>query len=580
MKPPTLAPADVTLRLLQRCADTAQRAVLARLPQTLANAAERLRADAEIEFHARSGRILFLTRTSELTQMVEAELAAELAACIQQFAALDKSNIELPRPEAMVHGLDAFELQLLLDRATYRHSDPAESQFQELGWRLSHLLNVHKVPPRANPLRAAVFFRAFARAFVRLDVFTPAVLPLLKSLDSPLATPLRKAYREVNFVLQEAGVAALQARLLPNPTAVGALIALSDKYTDQRTESVLNNDVTFIDAPPAAPAPAPEETEPSAGAAHAAAAGTPEEVALARSLASRMGYELIRFDAGYPPSISDIHKVTAGADAGKFVRIAIELVHTLFQSVVDDPAIPEEFLNLILYLQIPMLRTTLVHPGYVPTHKAPGQPLVRQLRTSSAGWTPAGEFNQRLLAAAQAAVRPLVAQPDAGPEQFHAALLRFMAFLADEEKAQDNPVERLRKAHAAAEERKASKARITIELGRKIETHSPPLYLRNFLLGTWVSVLHAARERAAAEPEFAAPFENLIDELLWSVQDRASPTDRAPMTATIPQLLATIYRGIGLIGMDPTDVQDLVANLMTSRAAAAVDPFPDTRGTG
>jgi pyruvate/2-oxoglutarate dehydrogenase complex dihydrolipoamide acyltransferase (E2) component len=573
MKPPTLAPAESTLQRLRHCAAAAQRTLVGQLSHVYANAADRLRANAEYELHARSGRTLFLSRASELTRVFDQVLSAELAAALEQFAALDDMHVEVFAPESMVPGVDTFEQQLLYDRVTYRHSDPREPHFQELGWRLARLRNLHKVPPRANPLRASVFFRAFTRAFVQLEVYAAAVLPLTKSLDSPLAAPLRDVYRHVNAELRAAGVDPLQGQLLPPATAVRSLIAFSDQVTDSRTETALRDDVLRIDPQPVARTQEPAaQPAPATGPAPAPSPEAQEAAALARSLAARMGYELIRFDSGYPPSISDIRKVTVNAGTHKLVRLSIEFVHTLFQSVVDDGTVPEDFLNLVLHIQIPMLRMTLAHAEYVPTQKAPGQPLMRRLCAAAAGWTPNGEFNQRLLQAARDAVRPLVAQSDAPPEQFHASLLQFVGFLEAESRTADNPIERIRKARAAAEERQAGEVRITIDIGQRIERLAVPLYLRDFLLGPWVSVLQTARERAAVEPGFAAPFESLVDELLWSVQDKTDAEERERMTATIPQLLATIYRGMSLIGKEPTDVKDLIANLMGSHAAAAAIP--------
>lgn len=571
------------LALLRTCAAGALATLRPLLPRTFDEAAKRLAGDADSELHARSGRVIFLTRGREFIQIYEEELAEELDVAIDQYLSFVDSEATTHEGEPVIRGLDAFEQRILFERVTYRLSDPQEAQFRELGWRLATLRSVSGLPPRQNPLRAAVFFRAIVRTLIRLDVYQTAVLKLAQALDAPMAAPLREVYRETNRVLTQAGVSEHRRKAPPATGDFGYLTTRPSTFPGPRTDNELRIDTLppSVDGPThvAPVAVMPQVAGPAADVAPPEPAAADDGILLATSLAGRAGYELVRLDAGHPPSMTDIRKVAAGRQVSKSTRITVELVHAVFREVIDDPAVQEEFLNLILHLQIPILRTTLVHPDYVPTERAPGRTLVRRLKLASAGWTPAGEFNQRLIEAARAAVRPLVAASDLEPQQFHAALTQFVAFLAEEAKAPENRVENIRKAHAESEARKADEARLTLEIGRRIQQHSLPLHVRDFLLGPWACVLYLAREQAKTEPGYELPFENLVDALLLNERVKTDPQEGSEERAPVTQLLATIYRGIELIRMDPADVRELVRGLTAEQfaEAALTDPVPIPR---
>src|SRR5690606_5153058 len=119
----------------------------------------------------------------------------------------------------------------------------------------------------------------------------------------------------------------------------------------------------------------------------------------------------------------------------------------------------------------------------------PARKLIDRLASSSIGWTPKGEENQRYLAEVQEAVRAVLAGTDDSLEVYEEALKRFETYLEDERTRDDDPVGRAKRALAEAEQREVMAINATIQIRSAFDGVQLESYLREFLIETWVRVL-------------------------------------------------------------------------------------------
>jgi hypothetical protein len=558
-------------RVLEKCVVAAIRSVQYHLPTLLEDVVKALAVlMKEDQLAAKVGLNLFRARSVQFSTNWLAGLHAELQSATEEFVRNAQSGVFPPGYEATLPGLSAFEQQILLDRIGARLTDPTETEFQHVGWRLANLVHVRVVKPKHNPFRPAVFVRAFMRSLKAMEVRPDHLLPITKVLDFPLTVPLRDTYRELNKALDRSGVPLVRG--LPTPPDLETNTAPWSRDTSRRADAALQGLYEQLPAASGAndgrSASQAIESEASVNPRVAVSGGAePGSAELAATVAGLIPAQLERFDRGDEPEPLGGFPALDVVSRDHHGSLALVLVKLVFERIGQDPLVHRDFRNLILYLQFPVLHVSLVDHRTLLRHEEPVRCLVDQLAAASFGWLPASRDSQELLAAARVAVREVLAR-GGSHQAFAQALQQFEAFVRQTAARLEDPVARAKRALAEAEERQAFVVNVTIEVGRALQGVQVEPYLREFLLKRWVGVIVEMVERENQEPGAAQPYRDVVKDLVWSVQPKLDRNERARLTQLLPSILRTLRQGMEVIDMPAEESRSFMAALMQSHSQA------------
>jgi hypothetical protein len=249
-------------------------------------------------------------------------------------------------------------------------------------------------------------------------------------------------------------------------------------------------------------------------------------------------------------------------------KLTIEIVGMMFDHMLRDAQVPDEIKALLSRLQFPVLKAALMDAAFFASSGHPARRLIDRIAAASAGWEPYGDENERYRSEVDRVVREVLIQFDRDVGVFERLLAEFDAFLGEIRPRETDPVARAKRALEEAEKREILTINTTIQVRRAFERVELEAYLREFLLGPWVQVLVAATIRDDETQGFSKRFREVIHEVVWSVQPKATPDERKRLVALIPSMTRILRDGLTLIRMTQRDQDEFFQSLMGSHAMA------------
>jgi hypothetical protein len=269
-----------------------------------------------------------------------------------------------------------------------------------------------------------------------------------------------------------------------------------------------------------------------------------------------------------PESVSALRQELISKSTRTVDKLTIELVGMLFDHVMQDKQVPAEIKARLSRLQFPVLKAALMDAAFFASSAHPARKLIDRIAGTSAGWEPYGDDNQRYLKEVDRVVTDILKNFETDITVFERLYGEFDKFVSDIQPEDSDPVARAKKALEAAEKHEILMINTTIQVRRAFERVDLEPYIKEFLLGAWVKVLVAATVRSEAQPGFAKAFRDVIHELVWSVQPKASNEDRSKLVKLIPNMVRVLRDGLGLINVPERDRDEFFKHLMESHAMA------------
>jgi len=249
-------------------------------------------------------------------------------------------------------------------------------------------------------------------------------------------------------------------------------------------------------------------------------------------------------------------------------KLTIEIVGMMFDHVLRDAQVPSEIKALLSRLQFPVLKAALLDAAFFASSSHPARRLIDRIAAAAIGWEPYGDENERFRAEVDRLVREIMQQFDGDVALFERGLNEFEAFLGDIAPRDSDPIARAKRALEEAEKREILIINTTIQVRRAFERVELEGWLRDFLLGPWVQVLVQASLRDNQTKGFSKSFREVIHEIVWSVQPKATAEERRRLVELIPVLTRVVRDGLGLIRCPQHEQEEFLQHLMTAHAFA------------
>jgi len=102
-----------------------------------------------------------------------------------------------------------------------------------------------------------------------------------------------------------------------------------------------------------------------------------------------------------------------------------------------------------------------------------------------------------------------------------------------------------------AEQRNQVAQDLSRKYTERLQSEQVPDVIRDFLRGPWAQVVAAAQLNFSDGSLEPGGYENVVDDLIWSVQLRLTRQNRARLVRLVPEMLFTLRRGLELISYPP-----------------------------
>ncbi len=418
--------------------------------------------------------------------------------------------------------------QVELDRLVLRLRDVDQLSLGRINLTIANLHGVSTVLERENPFRPYLAARALYET-VREMVRDPSVSKVLfDNMAGAMAHQLPGYYAAILAHFEARG---LNARLLAQPAEMtraerermrGQYAGMSPHHVHGLRELVLQ----VLDERKA------ERTPRDA----AAAGGAPRLDAQLKQL------QHTGIGAGAEPApLALAGQLGNKADAPD--RLTIDLIGLVFEFIMHDELLPPAIRQQLARLHLPFLRAAVLEPFLLHEADHPARSFLDRIGTVGAGMRRGEALNDAI----GGEVARLIDRVLGGFDQD-------AAIFSDAERELDHFVGKLVQGSDAAYgalveviDAEASGARFSAvrsALAALLAPLQPDPRIAEFINTVWIEVILCQRDGADAE---------LLPELIWSAQEKATPADRAALVRTLPDLVRRVRGGLELLGMSPPE---------------------------
>jgi len=243
--------------------------------------------------------------------------------------------------------------------------------------------------------------------------------------------------------------------------------------------------------------------------------------------------------------------------------LGLDAVRTLVNQVAGDQRVLAPVREAFVALEPALLRAAMAEPRFFGDDDHPARRLIEEVAQRSFKYNDEfAEDFESFMAPVRQAVRELNADPEPGKQDFAERVEGLQAqwqSLDDDEKQASEPgMQSMR----FAQERQALADRIAWEFSLRSDLDGVPAKVADFLYQDWSLVVAHAQltaERSQLDP---GGYLAVVSDLLWSVKPAVALRQPARLFEVVPGVIATLRRGLAMLGKEPAETEDFFAVLM------------------
>jgi hypothetical protein len=487
---------------------------------------------------------------------------------------------------------NAFERDLAVARLSAKAGYACAQQMTALERRIAALLGLKRLDTDGNPFAVKRLFSAFVDAAEAHWAGAQLSLVLLETFEHYTAERLPDIYRALNQQLVDAGVLPklpveteertreLERRHRTGGDTMGDIfVQLTSGIMGARGRGDdgqggggygLGNGYAGGGGAPAGGGAAPGGTDPTGGrmAPMVLSQLIDGLTGLQRgsgSAAEKLGITLDTLD-------TESSAVLRSLGASPLLRwlqpqdaVTIELVAMLFDCIFSDGELPAHLRGHIGKLQVPILKVALLNKAFFSDRRHPARRLLDVMAAGARGWS--GNEEGALLARIKAAVDNVLAAFEKDTDVFQSEAEQIESLLHEAERAARGQVGELVQRLEQRDRQLVAETVVADQLARRLNGQRLPEAVTSFIEAHWRELLGRIYVKLGDGGEDWHAALATLDDLVWSVQPKATPEDRRRLMHLLPCLLDQLPAGLARIGREAA-WEPFLAELMTLHMAA------------
>lgn len=468
----------------------------------------------------------------------------------------------------------------------------------------------NKIDSRRNPLGPAVVCHSFLDACKDLEIDIRAKLVVFKLFDKFVVSKLGSVLEIANQLLVAGGIMPTIATETPRrrktPTASAETgnedAGLMGPAVGAEADNQVWNDLQQL-----LHGSSPQGMTPAHSGVAASAPALPRQMMMQllsqlqqqqwqqmqADIATQGAYSLpLPSQLNVPTMLDQVMlKQNSGAHSiGQVEGDVINLVQMLFQFILDDRNLAAPLKALIARLQIPMIKVALQDKTFFSRGGHPARKLLNEIATASLGWSSSDRGAEALFNKVESVVNRVLNDFDADLNLFPDLLADFVAFIEREKHRAGLVLQRTIDAEDGRAKSESARAHVQKVIENLIAGRPLPDIGLKILHDSWSNVLFLMYlKHGDTSEEWRLGIET-AEQLVWSLGPVEQISDRQALLRQVPNLLKALREGLGKIGLNPHDMQQIFSELErehllrikgkpaqaeSSLDAAAAMPFAD-----
>ena len=243
-------------------------------------------------------------------------------------------------------------------------------------------------------------------------------------------------------------------------------------------------------------------------------------------------------------------KSSVGASMGQMDALTLDVVAMLFDQLFDDPKIPIGLKGLIGRLQIPMLKVAIADKSFFSKKTHPARLALDRFGEIALRLPPDFDARSPLFVTLEEIVQQLLDGFREDLSIFTRVEEQLRSVIEQDEKRIEAESRALAERAAQAESLAVAKTAAEDEVRARAQAHKLPGFVLEFLVEHWLKLLLLIHAKAGSGSAGWKNALSVLDQLVWSVEPKATPEERRTLAAAVPALVRNINAGLNALGVE------------------------------
>lgn len=239
----------------------------------------------------------------------------------------------------------------------------------------------------------------------------------------------------------------------------------------------------------------------------------------------------------------------------------VDLVGMLFEFILNDNTLPDSVKALLSHLHTPILKVALLDRKFFFRGKHPSRRLLNAM-THAGALCNAEEHGEHGIFAKMQSIVDYITQNFEDDTQLFAEVLEDFNQFLENFSHRSKVVERRTVETAKGRERlREARQAVTREIVDRTWNRDIPKPVENLIMGSWANLLVLTQLRNGQDSEEWKWAMGVVDEVLWSIEPKATAAERAKVHDRLPAINDAIREGLTLIGDPEVNISNLLEEL-------------------
>lgn len=239
----------------------------------------------------------------------------------------------------------------------------------------------------------------------------------------------------------------------------------------------------------------------------------------------------------------------------------IELVGMLFELVLNDHNLPDSVKALLSHLHTPYLKVALLDRKFFFKRRHPARRLLNALTQAGTLCNATDKNEQVVFARMRDVVNRILVDFDDNVELFAELLEDFDEFLRSFQQRARMAEKRAIEKAKGQERLRAARQEVARQLVQIVKGRPLPKVAEKLLFGPWANLLVLLSLRKGQDSEIYQQHLKTTETIVWSVQPKPSPAEKAELKDKLPSLEKSIHDGLALLSSNDNSTEQLLEAL-------------------